>query len=88
MRIDSLLLKSLEFKRSDGQKVKVTEIPLLKEDDPHFFMANLRLEIFLKTLYCSKRKKNVYSFRDYLKRALKWQDYLAIYQQDELKHNA
>lgn len=46
MRIDSLLLKSLEFKRSDGQKVKVTEIPVLKEDDPHFFMASLRLEIF------------------------------------------
>ncbi|MCY7915901.1 YpmP family protein [Bacillus haynesii] len=44
--------------------------------------------MFLKTLYCSKRKKNVYSFREYLKRALKWQDYLAIYQQEELKHNA
>ncbi|TWK82464.1 hypothetical protein CHCC20335_3507 [Bacillus paralicheniformis] len=66
----------------------MTEIPLLKEDDPHFFMAQLRLEAFLKKLYCSKRKKNVYSFREYLKRALKWHDYQAIYQQEELKHNA
>jgi hypothetical protein len=88
MRIDSLLLKSLEFKRSDGQQVKVTEIPLLKEDDPHFFMTRVRLEAYLKELYCSKRNKNVYSFREYLKRALKWQDYLAIYQREELKHNA
>ncbi|ATH92083.1 hypothetical protein ACH95_05430 [Bacillus glycinifermentans] len=83
-----MLLKSLEFKRSDGQQVKVTEIPLLKEDDPHFFMAKLRLEAYLEELYDSRRTKSVYSFREYLKRALKWRDYLAIYQQEELKHNA
>ena len=52
-----MLLKSLEFKRSDGQKVKVTEIPLLKEDDPHFFMANLRLEIFLRRSIAQSGKK-------------------------------
>lgn len=57
MRIDSLLLKSLEFKRSDGQKVKVTEIPVLKEDDPHFFMASLRLEIFFKDALLFKAEK-------------------------------
>ncbi|MGW6109092.1 DUF2535 family protein, partial [Bacillus subtilis] len=37
-RIDSLLLKSLEFKRDDGIQVKVTEIPVLKEDEHYFFM--------------------------------------------------
>ncbi|NPC92735.1 DUF2535 family protein [Bacillus sp. WMMC1349] len=83
-----MLLKSLEFKRLDGQQVKVTEIPLLQEDDPHFFMTKLRLEAFIKELYCSKRQKKVYSFKEYLKRALKWRVYLAIYNQEELKHNA
>ncbi|MBL4976846.1 DUF2535 family protein [Bacillus halotolerans] len=83
-----MLLKSLEFKRSDGIQVKVTEIPVLKEDEHYFFMLNQHLQIYLKEVLSSKSREKVYSFRQYMKRRMKWTDYQAVFHQEVLKHNA
>ncbi|MEH6949382.1 DUF2535 family protein, partial [Bacillus sp. JJ634] len=40
-RIDSLLLKSLEFKNYLGHKVMITDIPILLPDDPNYFMVHI-----------------------------------------------
>jgi hypothetical protein len=87
-RIDSLLLKSLEFKRSDGIQVKVTEIPVLKEDEHYFFMLHHHLQFYLKEVFSSNSRAKVYSFRHYMKRRMKWADYQAVFHQEVLKHNA
>jgi len=83
-----LLLKSLEFKVKNGQKVKVIEIPVLEEDSSYFTMLNIRLQTFLLTIYHEQKPKQVYSFREYLKRVIKWPDYEAIYRLEELRSNA
>lgn len=83
-----MLFKSLEFKRKDGQKVKVLEIPVLEEDNNYRFIVDVRLQTFLTAVYNKPDNKMVYSFRDYLKKAVKWHDYEAIFQSDILKHNA
>lgn len=83
-----MLLKSLEFKLKNGQKVKIVEIPVLEDDNSYRFMLNLRLNMFLTMICQDEKPKAVYSFRAYLKRVLKWSDYEAVYQTDRLKHNA
>ncbi|ARW07174.1 DUF2535 family protein [Bacillus atrophaeus] len=83
-----MLLKSLEFKRRDGIQVKVTEIPVLREDENHFFMMNQNLQLYLKEVFSSDSRAQVYSFRQYMKRRMKWKDYQAIFHQESLKHNA
>lgn len=83
-----MLLKSLEFKRLDGQKVKVTEIPFISEGDPHYFFISGKLEIFLHHIYLSKENKHQYSFRDFLKQKAKWNDYQAVFYPFLLKNNA
>ncbi|MDQ0162782.1 DUF2535 family protein [Aeribacillus alveayuensis] len=83
-----MLLKSLEFKAKNGQKVKIIEIPVLEDDNSYRFMLNLRLQTFLLTIYGTKQPKRVYSFREYLKRVLKWPDFEAIYQINLLRNNA
>jgi hypothetical protein len=87
-RIDNLLFKSLEFKNVVGQKVKVVDIPVLKEDNRYYFMIQVRLQTLTTALYKEPRAKSCYSFRDYLKRILKWSDYEKLYQIEELKNNA
>lgn len=83
-----MLLKSLEFKNAVGQKVKVVEIPVLEEDSPYNFMIQVRLQTFITSIYCEKQLKKVYSFKDYLKRVLKWPDYQEVFKAGELKYNA
>jgi hypothetical protein len=87
-RIDTLLFKSLEFKNDVGQKVKVMEIPVLEEDNPYYFMIQVRLQTFITSVYGGQNVKKCYSFRDHLKRVLKWPDYEQLFKSGELKNNA
>jgi hypothetical protein len=83
-----LLLKSLEFKHCSGQKVKIIEIPVLEEDNPFRFMIGIRLQTFMTNIYSDPHPKKVYSFREYLKKVLKWRDYQLLFKTDILKNNA
>ncbi|AEH48061.1 YpmP family protein [Parageobacillus thermoglucosidasius] len=83
-----MLFKSLEFKNAYGQKVKIIEIPVLEEDNTYRFMIQLRLEAFIAKVYRSRDVRTVYSFREYLKRVLKWSVYEQIFKTDVLKNNA
>jgi hypothetical protein len=87
-RIDILLLKSLEFKNVVGQKVKVMDIPVLEEGSTYKFMIQVRLQTFIASIYKEKIPKKSYSFRDYLKKVMKWPDYEQLFKVDELKNNA
>lgn len=87
-RIDNLLLKSLEFKNGVGQKVKVMEIPVLERNSPNYMLIQFRLQLFITTLYKKEKAKSCYSFRDHLKRVLKWPVYEEIFKAEELKSNA
>jgi hypothetical protein len=87
-RIDILLFKSLEFKHLNEQKVKVIEIPVLEDDNPYRFMISIRLEAFINKIYNNHNPKKVYSFKEYLKRVLKWKQYELVFKEDILKHNA
>jgi hemolysin-activating ACP:hemolysin acyltransferase len=87
-RIDILLYKSLEFKNTVGQKVKVKEIPVLEKRNPHYFMIQVRLQTFITGIYFDENAKKTYSFREHLKRVLKWPVYEQLFQSSELKHNA
>ncbi|WP_456274322.1 DUF2535 family protein [Bacillus sp. AK031] len=82
-----MLLKSLEFKNCYGQKVRISEIPVLAQDNPFHFKVSIRLQIYISEIYQNPLKK-VYSFRDYLKKHLKWPEYQSIYHTVELKNNA
>ncbi|KFZ42903.1 DUF2535 domain-containing protein [Anoxybacillus flavithermus] len=83
-----MLFKSLEFKNVDGQKVKIIEIPVLEDDNLYQFIVKVRLQTFIAQVYASKNPKNVYSFKDYLKRVLKWPVYEQIFKSEILKNNA
>jgi hypothetical protein len=83
-----LLLKSLEFKTIVGQKVKVMEIPVLEEDSPFKFMIQVRLQTFITSINKESSPKKCYSFREYLKKVMKWPDYEKLFKVDELKNNA
>ena len=87
-RIDTLLFKSLEFKNVVGQKVKVMDIPVLEEGSTYKFMIQVRLQNFITTLYQEKKPKKCYSFKEYLKKVMKWPDYEALFKVEELKNNA
>jgi hypothetical protein len=83
-----VLFKSLEFKNVVGQKVKVMDIPVLEEDNHYFFIIQVRLQTFISSIYRERSLKRCYSFRDYLKRVLKWPDYEQLFRSEELKNNA
>lgn len=87
-RIDILLFKSLEFKNDVGQKVKVMDIPVLEEDSTYKFMIQVRLQTFITSIYGEKIPKKCYSFKDYLKKVMKWPDYEQLFKAGELKNNA
>lgn len=87
-RIDIVLTKSLEFKNAVGQKVKVTEIPVLAQDSTYKFMIQVRLQAFISTIYREKKPQKCYSFREYLKKVMKWPDYEQLFKVGELKNNA
>jgi len=83
-----LLFKSLEFKLISGQKVKITDIPVLEEDNKYRFMLQIRLQKLLSTISSQRNPKSTYSFKEYLKKVLKWPDYEALYGNFILKNNA
>nr|WP_263326022.1 YpmP family protein [Neobacillus sp. Marseille-Q6967] len=83
-----MLLKSLEFKNVVGQKVKVMDIPVLEEDSTYKFMIQIRLEKFISSIYREKTPKKCYSFKEYLKKVMKWPDYEQLFKVGELKNNA
>ncbi|AZB43247.1 DUF2535 family protein [Bacillus sp. FJAT-42376] len=83
-----MLFKSLEFKRMDGQKVKVVEIPVMVKDSRYTFLIQARLQAYLTRLHAEPEPRSVYSFRDYLKKVLKWPEYEAIFQSEVLQNNA
>ena len=87
-RIDILLFKSLEFKNDVGQKVKVMDIPVLEEDSTYKFMIQVRLQTFLASIDQESKPKKCYSFKEYLKKVMKWPDYEQLFKVGELKHNA
>lgn len=83
-----MLFKSLEFKNGDGQKVKIIEIPVLEDDNPYQFIVKVRLQTFIAQVYANQHPKKVYSFKEYLKRVLKWPVYEQIFKSEILKNNA
>jgi hypothetical protein len=83
-----LLTKTIEFKSKYGRKVKILEVPVLKEDSPLYFSVNLKLNLFISKILEEQTRKTAYSFRDYLKRTMKWSDYEQIYHCEELRNNA
>jgi hypothetical protein len=87
-RIDILLFKSLEFKNDVGQKVKVLDIPVLVEESTYKFMIQVRLQTFLTSIDQDINPKRCYSFKEYLKKVMKWPDYEQLFKVGELKNNA
>ncbi|MGX6442453.1 DUF2535 family protein [Neobacillus sp. K501] len=83
-----MLFKSLEFKNVVGQKVKVMDIPVLEEDSSYHFMIQVRLQSFINSVYRDGTSKKCYSFKEYLKKILKWPDYEQLFKVEELKNNA
>ena len=83
-----MLFKSLEFKNVDGQKVKIIEIPVLEDDNPYQFIVKVRLQTFIAQVYVNENAKKIYSFKEYLKRVLKWPVYEQIFKSEILKNNA
>ncbi|MCA1054546.1 YpmP family protein [Rossellomorea aquimaris] len=84
-----MLTKTIEFKSKYGRKVKILEVPVLKEDSPLYFRVNLKLNAFISKIQKeSPPRKSVFSFREYLKNTMKWSDYERIYHSEELKNNA
>jgi uncharacterized protein Veg len=87
-RIDTLLTKTIEFKSKYGRKVKISEVPVLKKDNPLYLRVNLRLHQFITKVTNQNEPKTIFSFREHLKRTTKWSEYEEIYQSEELKNNA
>ncbi|MED3553509.1 DUF2535 family protein [Cytobacillus praedii] len=83
-----MLFKSLEFKNAVGQKVKITEIPVLNKNSPDYFMIQVRLQAFIQSINGVQKEDAIYSYREYLKRVLKWPDYQKLFNAPELKNNA
>lgn len=83
-----MLFKSLEFKNAVGQKVKIVEIPVLEKESPYYFMIQVRLQTFITAIYGSGIGNRSHSFREHLKRVLKWPVYEEIFKTPELKNNA
>ena len=83
-----MLFKSLEFKNVVGQKVKVVDIPVLEDESPYYFMIQVRLQAFITSIYRERNARKFYSFKEHLKRSMKWPDYEQLFKSAELKNNA
>ncbi|MFC0560578.1 DUF2535 family protein [Halalkalibacter alkalisediminis] len=81
-----MFYKRIEFRNVTGQKVKVTEIPVVGSTDRYYFMIQARLQIFISSLYNNPEEKSCYSFREYLKRKIKWSDFEDLFY--EVRENA
>ncbi|MDQ0214433.1 hypothetical protein J2S13_000829 [Oikeobacillus pervagus] len=83
-----MILKTIEFHTAKGQRVKITDIPVLEEDNPFHFSVQIRLQILVNKVYNQGNGKETHSFRNYLKKVLKWPDYEKLFKINELKNNA
>lgn len=83
-----MLFKTLEFKNIVGRKVTVIEIPVLSKNSPNYMLIQHRLQMFITCLYNKEKAKGCYSFREYLKKVLKWPVYEEIFKSEQLKSNA
>ncbi|RFU66638.1 DUF2535 family protein [Peribacillus glennii] len=83
-----MLYKTLEFKNVGGQMVKVTEIPVLEKNNHYYFKVHVRLQDFVSSIYNQPEEKNCYSFREYLKRKMRWPDYKELFYIQQVKDNA
>ncbi|ARK30013.1 DUF2535 family protein [Halalkalibacter krulwichiae] len=70
-----MFYKRIEFRNITGQKVKITDIPVVQTSDRYYFMIQARLEILISSLYNNPQEKSCYSFREYLKRKIRWSDF-------------
>ncbi|MDQ0197622.1 hypothetical protein J2S10_000727 [Neobacillus ginsengisoli] len=64
------------------------DIPVLEEDSTYKFMIQVRLQTFVTSIYGEQIPKKCYSFKDYLKKVMKWPDYEQLFKVGELKNNA
>ena len=64
------------------------EIPVLEEDSPFKFMIQVRLQTFITSIYKEQSPKRCYSFKEYLKKVMKWPDYEKLFKVDELKNKS
>ncbi|WHY00216.1 DUF2535 family protein [Neobacillus sp. DY30] len=85
---DILVCKSLEFKNTFGQKIKVMDIPVLTKNHRHFFMVEVRLQSFISLLYHNPQEKSSHSFREHLKRKMSWTAFIDLYSIQDFKNNA
>ncbi|EKN70361.1 hypothetical protein BABA_05616 [Neobacillus bataviensis LMG 21833] len=83
-----MLFKSLEFKNAVGQKLKIIEIPVLEKNNRYYFMIQIRLQIFVSSLYHKPMEKSCYSYRDYLKRKMNWTDFKNLFSVHGVKSNS
>ncbi|MED4161433.1 YpmP family protein [Halalkalibacterium halodurans] len=83
-----MIYKRLEFKNMAGQKVKITDIPVLDPRNPHYFLVHARLQALAAFIYNNPDSKTSYSFHDYLKRKMKWSDFIQLYRTEQYSHNA
>ncbi|MDF2788625.1 MAG: hypothetical protein K0S80_1723 [Neobacillus sp.] len=85
---DILLCKSLEFKNTFGQKIKVMDIPVLDTSNQYYFVVQVRLQKFTSLLYENPQEKNSHSFREHLKRIMNWVEFKELYSIQVFKNNA
>jgi hypothetical protein len=85
---DILLCKSLEFKNTFGQKIKVIDIPVLEINNGYYFPIQARLQRFISLLYNKPQEKCCHSFREHLKRKMSWTDFKDLYKIEDFRNNA
>jgi hypothetical protein len=64
------------------------DIPVLEEDSTYRFMIQVRLQTLITSIYKENKPQKCYSFKDYLKKVMKWPDYEQLFKVGELKNNA
>ncbi|OLO39376.1 hypothetical protein BTR23_10075 [Alkalihalophilus pseudofirmus] len=82
-----MLYKTVEFQNVVGQKVKVVDIPVVGRSHRYYFMIQARLQMFITPLYNQPQTTSCFSFRDYLKRKMKWSDFQNLYTNDNQWNN-
>jgi hypothetical protein len=83
-----LLCKSLEFKNTFGQKIKVTDIPVLDSNNQYYFLVQVRLQRFISLLNGQRQENSSHSFREHLKRKMNWVEFKELYSIQVFKNNA
>ena len=85
---DILVCKSLEFKNAVGQKIKVTDIPIIEKNSRYYFMVDVRLQSYISLLYHKSQENSSHSFREHLKRKMSWAEFKELYNILDYKNNA